>query len=119
MGYAGCVRILPGEASLVTSFRAALVAKEEVGGSEPFLFRLELDDWNGKLGRAYVLRDSVIAGRPDGVVAAAADRRLRIGETMLYDRMCPSRGLELREPDGLRRSRRTASEFQQPGHFWH
>jgi hypothetical protein len=83
---------LPGDASLFQRLLRRLRLKKSISNQNPLYF-----GWSWTAGTASWVEPTSCAilsfrAAPAQSLSADAQRRLRMGETMLYDRMCPSGG---------------------------
>jgi Squalene-hopene cyclase C-terminal domain/Prenyltransferase and squalene oxidase repeat len=89
---------LPGEAGRLHRILRRLFAKKSVGTQNASYF-----GWSWTIGTASWVEPTSYAiiflrATPEELLSAAAKRRLRIGETMLYDRICPAGGWNCGNP---------------------
>jgi hypothetical protein len=89
---------LPGEAKLLRRLMKALVPKRNLAAQNDSYF-----GWNWTTGTASWVEPTsyailLLRGAPAELSSAIATRRLRNGEAMLYDRMCPGGGWNCGNP---------------------
>ena len=97
-GFGWLCKELPGEAGLLHRIVRSFVARKKVGTQNESYF-----GWSWTIGTASWVEPTSYAiismrATPPEWMSAAAKRRLRIGEAMLYDRMCPGGGWNCGNP---------------------
>ncbi|MGA7792110.1 MAG: prenyltransferase/squalene oxidase repeat-containing protein [Candidatus Acidiferrales bacterium] len=97
-GFAWLCKELPGEAGLLHRIVRSFFARKKVGTQNESYF-----GWSWTIGTASWVEPTSYAiismrATPPEWMSAAAKRRLRIGEAMLFDRMCPGGGWNCGNP---------------------
>lgn len=97
-GFGWLCKELPGEASLLHRIVRSVFARKKVGTQNESYF-----GWSWTIGTASWVEPTSYAiismrATPPEWMSAAAKRRLRIGEAMLFDRMCPGGGWNCGNP---------------------
>jgi Prenyltransferase and squalene oxidase repeat len=97
-GFSWLYKELPGEASLLHRIVRLFLAKQKIGTQNESYF-----GWSWTIGTASWVEPTSYAiismrAAPPEWMSATAKRRLRMGEAMLFDRMCPGGGWNCGNP---------------------